>query len=77
MGTIPCAFLILMVDPLKAVIFVGVILVLQQIDSNLIYPRVVGDSVQLPGMWVLVAIVVGGGLFGIVGMILGRAPSSR
>ena len=71
LGTIPCAFLILMVDPLKAVIFVGVILVLQQIDSNLIYPRVVGDSVQLPGMWVLVAIVVGGGLFGIVGMILG------
>ena len=49
LGTIPCAFLILMVDPLKAVIFVGVILVLQQIDSNLIYPRVVGDSVQAAG----------------------------
>ncbi|WP_119325646.1 AI-2E family transporter [Companilactobacillus musae] len=65
-------FLLIAVEsPLKAILFVIFILVLQQIESNLIYPRVVGTSIGLPGIWVLAAITVGGGLGGIVGMLLG------
>lgn len=71
LGTIPCAFLLLMTNPVSALLFVVFILVLQQIDSNLIYPRVVGDSVHLPAMWIMLSILVGGGLFGVLGMILG------
>lgn len=63
------AFLILIESPLQAVGFVVFILVLQQIETNLIYPRVVSSSINLPSMWVLLAVTVGGGLFGIVGMI--------
>ena len=69
-GCIIGAFLIFVNDPLQAVVFVGMFLVLQQIENNLIYPRVVGTSVGLNGMWVLVAVSVGGELFGVVGMIL-------
>lgn len=65
------AFLILMVNPMQAVIFVIVFLVLQQIEGNLIYPRVVGSSVGLPSLWVLVGVTVGGKLMGIVGMLVG------
>ena len=64
------AFLILMVDPLKAVIFVIMFLVLQQIEGNFIYPKVVGNSVGLPSIWVLVAVTVGGNLMGVLGMLL-------
>ncbi|MFC6177772.1 AI-2E family transporter [Companilactobacillus huachuanensis] len=65
-------FLLIVVDsPLQAVLFVIFIIVLQQLESNLIYPRVVGTSIGLPGIWVLAAITVGGGLGGIVGMLLG------
>lgn len=65
-------FLLIAVEsPLKAVLFVLFILILQQIESNLIYPRVVGTSIGLPGIWVLAAITIGGGLGGIVGMLLG------
>lgn len=65
-------FLLIAVDsPLQAVLFVVFIIVLQQLESNLIYPRVVGTSIGLPGIWVLAAITVGGGLGGIVGMLLG------
>lgn len=65
-------FLLISVDsPLQAVLFVIFILVLQQLESNLIYPRVVGTSLGLPGIWVLAAITVGGGFGGIVGMLLG------
>ncbi|MDO5378930.1 MAG: AI-2E family transporter [Clostridia bacterium] len=63
------AFLILFENPLQAVGFVVFILVLQQIETNLIYPRVVSTSINLPSMWVLLAVTVGGGMFGIVGMI--------
>lgn len=65
------AFMILTVDPLKAVIFLVFILVLQQVEGNLIYPRVVGSSMGLPGIWVLAAVTVGGGIMGIPGMLLG------
>lgn len=64
------AFLILMVDPLQALIFVIMFLVLQQIEGNLIYPKVVGSSVGLPSIWVLAAVTIGGNLMGIVGMLI-------
>lgn len=63
-------FLILMVSPLKALIFLITFLILQQLEGNLIYPKVVGSSVGLPSIWVLVAITVGGSLMGVVGMII-------
>lgn len=65
------AFMILTVDPIKAVIFLVFILILQQLEGNLIYPKVVGSSMGLPGIWVLAAVTLGGGLMGIVGMLLG------
>lgn len=69
-GTVFGAFLILMVDPTEALIFVIFILILQQIEGNLIYPKVVGSSVGLPGLWVLVAVTVGASIAGILGMLL-------
>lgn len=65
------AFMILMVDPIKALIFLIFILVLQQLENNLIYPKVVGASLGLPGIWVLAAVTVGGGVLGVAGMLLG------
>ncbi len=70
-GTIPCALLLLMVRPGAVLWFLLYIVVLQQIESNLIYPRVVGHSLGLPPAWVLASIVVCGGLFGVTGMLLG------
>lgn len=64
------AFLILMVSPVKAVVFLVVFQVLQQLEGNLIYPRVVGGSVGLPSIWVLVAVTVGGSAMGIIGMLV-------
>ncbi len=64
------AFLILMVSPTQALIFVIMFLVLQQIEGNLIYPHVVGNSVGLPSIWVLVAVSVGGSLMGVLGMLI-------
>lgn len=69
-GTIVGAFLIFMVNPLQAVIFVIFIIVLQQLEGNLIYPHVVGKSVGLPGIWVLVAVTIGASINGILGMLL-------
>lgn len=69
-GCVVGAFFILVNDPIQAVSFVAMFLVLQQIEGNLIYPRVVGTSIGLPGMWVLVAVTVGGELMGIGGMLL-------
>ena len=69
-GCIVGAFSILMVDPLQALIFVIMFLVLQQIEGNLIYPKVVGNSVGLPSIWVLAAVTIGGSLMGIVGMLI-------
>jgi len=70
-GVIIGAILILSVNPIKVISFVIFVLILQQVEGNLIYPRVVGNSVGLPGMWVLVAVSIGGSLGGIVGMLLG------
>lgn len=65
------AFMILMISPIKALVFLIFIVVLQQLEGNLIYPRVVGSSLGLPGIWVLAAITIGGGVMGIGGMLLG------
>ena len=64
------AFLILIVDPWMAVKFIIMFLVLQQIEGNVIYPKVVGNSVGLPSIWVLTAVTVGGNLFGVIGMLV-------
>lgn len=69
-GCIVGAFFILVLDPALALWFVVLFLVLQQIEGNLIYPRVVGTSIGLPGMWVLVAVAFGGDLMGVGGMLL-------
>ena len=65
------AFLILMESPVKALIFLVFIIVLQQLEGNLIYPKVVGSSIGMPGIWVLAAVTLGGGIFGVLGMLLG------
>mgnify|MGYP001625088682 FL=1 len=69
-GTIVGAFLIFMVSPIKALIFIIFIIILQQFEGNLIYPKVVGKSVGLPGIWVFVAVTIGASLAGIVGMLI-------
>lgn len=70
-ATIPCAFILLVINPVKALWFVVFVIVLQQLEGNLIYPKVVGKSIGLSGLWVIFAIVVGGGLFGLPGVFLG------
>ena len=70
-GAIPCLMLLLMVDPWAALRFGFLIVVLQQFDGNILGPKILGNSTGLSAMWVLVAIVVGGGLFGFAGMLLG------
>lgn len=69
-GCIVGAFLILTVNPLQALEFVIIFLILQQIEGNLIYPRVVGSSVGLPSIWVLAAVTIGASLMGVVGMLV-------
>ena len=69
-GTAIGFILIMMVSPVKAILFVVFIIVLQQIEGNLIYPRVVGKSIGLPGMWVLLSVAVGGSIGGILGMLI-------
>ncbi len=69
LGAAVGAFMIFTVNPVRAVAFLIFIVILQQIEGNLIYPRVVGSSVGLPGIWVLCAVTVGGGLNGIIGML--------
>ena len=71
MGVMISALLVAMVNPIQALFFIIFGIALQQFESNLIYPRVVGNSVGLSGLWVLFAITIGGGLFGFSGMILG------
>ena len=69
-GTALGAFLILMISPVKAIIFVVFIIVLQQLEGNLIYPKVVGKSIGLPGMWVLFSVTIGASVAGIWGMFV-------
>ncbi len=67
-GAIPCAFILLIIRPIKAVEFGLFILILQQIDGNIIGPKILGSSLGLPSLWVMFAIIVGGSLFGVLGM---------
>lgn len=69
-GAIVGAFMILTVSPIKAIIFIVFLLVLQQLEGNLIYPKVMGSRVNLPAMWILAAVTVGGGIGGPLGMLL-------
>lgn len=69
-GAILSAFLLVMVSPVRALVFLIFLSILQQIEGNVIYPRVVGISIGLPGIWVLTAVTVGGGLFGLLGVLL-------
>lgn len=71
LGAIPSAFILLVVNPLYCLFFIIYIIVLQQIESNIIYPRVVGSSIGLSGLWVLIGMIIGGSLFGFLGIILG------
>lgn len=71
LGAVPGVFILFMISPMKALWFVVYIIVLQQLEGNLIYPRVVGTSIGISGFWVLVALVIGGNLGGILGVLLG------
>lgn len=75
-GAIVGAFMIFTVDPIKTVIFVAFLLILQQLEGNIIYPRVMGSRVNLPGMWILAAVTIGGGIAGPIGMLLSVPISS-
>lgn len=75
-GTIIGTIMILTVNPLKAVVFVIFFLILQQVEGNLIYPRVVGSKINLPAIWVLAAVTIGGNLGGPIGMLLGVPAAS-
>ena len=70
-GAVPGTLILLFADPIQAVEFVILILVVQQIDGNFIAPRIVGDAIGLSGLWVLMAIILGGDLFGLPGMVIG------
>lgn len=70
-GSLAGALMIMTVSPIKALLFIVFIIILQQLEGNLIYPKVVGNSIGLPAVWVLAAITIGGGLFGIFGMLVG------
>lgn len=70
-GAVPSAVLILLVDPLKCLYFILFVLALQQVDGNIIGPRILGNTIGISGFWVLVSITVAGGLFGFAGMVLG------
>lgn len=75
-GAILSALLLVMVSPIQALGFLVFLVILQQLEGNLIYPRVVGSSIGLPALWVLTAVSVGGGLFGLLGMLLSVPAAS-
>lgn len=70
-GAVVGVLMIIVVDPFKALVFVVFLVILQQLEGNIIYPKVVGSSIGLPGMWVLAAVTVGGGIGGVGGMLIG------
>ena len=70
-GAVPCVFILLIISPTKALEFIIFILILQQVDGNILGPYILGDSLGLPPVWVMFAIIVGGALWGVLGMFLG------
>ena len=71
LGAIPSAVLIFLIDPIKCLEFIIFILILQQLDGNILTPKILGDSTGLASLWVIISVLVGGGLFGPIGMLLG------
>lgn len=69
-GAIPSALLILLVEPRKVIVFLIIILLIQQFDGNILGPKIIGDSIGLPAIWVMTSLFIGGGLFGFVGMLI-------
>nr|MCR5089558.1 AI-2E family transporter [Oscillospiraceae bacterium] len=70
-GAVPSALVILMVNPAKCLLFIVFVIILQQVDGNIIGPRILGNSTGITGFWVMFSIIVGGGLFGFWGLLLG------
>lgn len=70
-GAIPTAFLLLIINPMEALGFIIFIIVLQQFDGNILGPKILGETVGISGFWIMVSVIVGGGLFGLPGMLLG------
>ena len=70
-GAIPSAIIILFVSPIQALWFLIIVLVIQQVDGNIIGPKILGDSIGISAFWILFAILVAGKLFGLIGMIIG------
>ena len=70
-GAIPSIFILLIIDPIKAFWFAIFILILQQLDGNVIGPKIIGGSIGISGIWIMFSVIIGGGLFGVVGMIVG------
>ena len=70
-GAIPCAFILLIISPAKALEFIIFVIVLQQVDGNILGPYILGDSMGLPPLWVMAAIIIGGAIWGVLGMFLG------
>ena len=70
-GAVPCAFILVIISPAKALEFVIFVIVLQQVDGNILGPYILGDSMGLPPLWIMAAIIVGGAIWGILGMFLG------
>ena len=70
-GAVPCAFIILIADPIKVIWFAALVLVIQQIDGNIVGPKILGEKVGVDSLLIIVAITLGGGLFGIAGMFVG------
>lgn len=70
-GSVPSILILLLVDPVKALWFTIFILILQQVDGNIIGPKILGNSVGISGLWIMFGVIIGGGLFGFMGMIIG------
>ena len=70
-GAIPSAFILLLIDPIYMIIFIIIIVIIQQLDGNLFKPKIIGSQVGLSSFWVLFSVIVGGGMFGVLGLILG------
>lgn len=70
-GAIPTAFLLLLINPMEALGFIIFLIVLQQFDGNILGPKILGETVGISGFWIMVSVIVGGGLFGVPGMLLG------
>lgn len=70
-GAIPCALLLLFIDPIQSLWFIVFVIILQQFDGNVLGPKILGETVGVSGFWILFSVIIGGGLFGLPGMLLG------